>query len=359
MMCLAGGVAYSAPSITGYVDGSYNYNLAPNAKSATVAGTFVPANQYNAYEGQTRTFNLNDAHLSISNSDSATGVGYDIETDFGSDAAVNEPNNGASKLGSLFDVQQAFLTYAFGPGRAWGLKAGKYDTYEGIEVTASGSNPTISRGLLFTLAEPISHTGFELNYTQGMVDAHIGLVNGWDQVTDLNTTPTLLGKVGLNWGDPLALSISGLYGEEATPAGGRGMVTSLDLTGVTHSVKMVDINFQGNYGMQEHASALSAGKTGTWFGAGLQPLVHISSMYGVGLRYEYFDDLDGVKTGQKQALNDISVVPTVWVNKYLTVRAEYRVDISNKNDFFKDGATLAGPTAKNQQIISGDLIATF
>jgi len=341
-LCLAGGVAYAAPTITGYVDGSYNYNLDADAVG----------NLGDAYMGQTRTFNLNDAHLSIVGSDSATAVGYDIETDFGSDAQVNEPH----VVVGLFDVQQAFLTYAFGPGRAWGLKAGKYDTYEGIEVTASGSNPTISRGLLFTIAEPISHTGFEINYTQGMVDAHIGLVNGWDQITDLNSTPTLLGKVGLNWGDPLVLSISGLYGEEPITPVTRGMVTSLDLTGLTNSIKMVNLNFQANYGMQAHASALSAGKTATWYGAGVQPLIHITSMFGAGLRYEYFDDLDAYKTGAKQALNDISLVPTVWVNKYLTFRAEYRIDISNKDAFTKNGVAN---TAKDQQIVSGDMIATF
>jgi hypothetical protein len=347
-VCLAGGIVNAAPSITGYVDETYNYNFAKNSGPA--------ANAYDEYSPNTKTFDLNTAHLSISGSDSATGVGYDIETDFGTDAALNDPNSPSG----LFDVQQAFLTYAFGPGRAWGLKAGKYDTYEGIEVTAAGSNPTISRGLLFTLAEPISHTGLELNYTQGMMDLHLGLVNGWDQVLDVNTTPTGLAKIGLNWGDPLALTISGLVGEEnfalaGYPALGdtKGIRTSVDVTGVTHVVKMVDINFQGNYGMQAHASALSAGKTATWYGFGVQPLLHVNSMWELGLRYEFFNDLDGARAnfGVKQIIQDVSLAPTYTINKYLTARVEYRVDFSNKKVFIN--------TDKNQQIISADLIATF
>jgi hypothetical protein len=362
VMSLAGAIAVqAAPSISGYVDASYNANLGTPSANTT--------NFFHAYDGTAKTFNLNSAHLALSGSDSASGLGYLVSSDMGSDAALNEPFAATG----LVDVQEAYLTYGFGPGKAWGLKAGKYVTYEGIEVIAAGSNPTFSRGFLYTLAEPVSHTGAEVSYAAGKVDVHVGLVNGWDQITDLNNLPTLVAKVGLNMGDPLALTLSTLIGTETAGGNTANMRMSYDLTGVTHAIKMVDLNFQGNIGMEPKASNLPSGGDATWFGFGVQPLVHVSDMFGIGLRYEYFDDLDGARTvagagaGAHQGvipaalgvtplvLQNVTLAPTFWLTKSLTARAEYRIDFADKNVFVNGNGNTSGV----QMEVGGDLIASF
>jgi len=342
----------AAPSISGYVDASYNFNLATPAANTT--------NLFHAYDAQAKTFNLNDAHLELGGSDSASGLGYLVSTDMGSDAAIDEPNAATG----LVDVREAYLTYAFGPGKAWGLKAGKYVTYNGIEVVSSGLNPTFTRGFLFWLAEPVSHTGAEISYAASKFDVHVGLVNGWDQITDLNNLPTLVAKVGLNLGDPLALTLSTLIGSEpntgvptATLGDTKNMRMTYDLTGVTHAIKKVDLNFQANIGMEAKASGLPSGGDATWYGFGLQPLVHLNDMCGIGLRYEFFDDLDGARTGAAAhlALQNVTLAPTFWMTKNLTGRVEYRIDFADKNVYTNGNGHASGV----QMELGGDLIASF
>lgn len=340
--CLAGGAAYAgAPSISGFVDASYNYNLLAPVKSTV--------NTYHGYDAKSKSFMLNAAHLALSGSDNASGLGYNVETDMGTDAAANDPNSPSG----LFDVQEAYLTYGFGADKAWGLKAGKYATYEGIEVVESGSNPTISRGFLYVMAEPVTHTGAEISYSEKMWDLHVGLVNGWDLVADNNNMPTLLAKLGLNMGDPLALTVSTLIGSEVVAGNTKSMRMSFDATGVNKSIKGVDLWLQGNYGMEAKASVVKPGGDASWLGFGVQPFWHMNDNCGIGARYEYFSDPDGSRTGKttKRTLMNISVAPAYWWTKNLMSRVEYRLDLSDQADF-------AGGK-KNQSVLSGDLIASF
>jgi hypothetical protein len=93
-------------------------------------------------------------------------------------------------------------------------------------------------------------------------------------------------------------------------------------------------------------------------GIGVQPLVHINSLFGLGLRYEYFKDANGAKTAKPVkdlALQNISLAPTFWLTKYLTARAEFRVDMASEKVFIdKDNKPV-----KQQMEVSADVIATF
>jgi hypothetical protein len=346
MCILATCTAYGAPGIRGFVDAGYNYNLTIPVDSTM--------NRGHSYDARSKTFTLNSAHMELMGSDSATGIGYDIQVDAGTDAIVNKSIGLGA--GDGFDIQEAYLTYAFGPERAWGLKAGKFATHEGIEVIESGSNPTITRGFLFGLAECYTHTGIEVSYADKIWNAGLGLVNGWDQAVDVNTTPTFLGMFGLNLGDPLTLMVSTLIGPEAAAPTGNSkhLRMSFDATGINKSSKMVDLNFQVNYGQE--ARALGDSADASWFGVGLQPLIHINDMFGIGARYEYFHDAQGVRSGfnGKLDLQNISIAPTFWVNKYLTARLEYRVDIASEKVY----GDAANPK-NNQMEAAGELIAAF
>ncbi len=340
-VCAAGvGLAQSAPTISGSVEASYNYNLTIPSDSMN--------NRFHSYDAHTKTFLLNNAHVDMSGSDTATGVGYDVQTDLGTDAALD-----ASSNGNVFDLEQAYLTYTFGPAKAWGIKAGKYATYEGIEVIPGGANPEITRGFLFGMAEPFTHTGLEVSYSSSMWDFHLGVVNGWDQMTDVNVVPTGLVKLGLNFGNPLALTISGLMGpERATGQGGdlSHVKMSYDITGISHAINMVDLNFQGNYGVEQKEGF--NGDDATWWGVGVQPLVHVNSMFGVGLRYELYSQDNGVNT---LYLQNVTLAPTFWLTKTLTARAEYRIDFGSKDVFIDSNNNATG----NQMEVAGDLIANF
>ena len=84
----------------------------------------------------------------------------------------------------------------------------------GYEVIESPANLNFSRGLLFTLADPLAHTGILGSYRfNDMVDAQFGLVNGWNTWVDDDAEPSFIGRVGFrNSSGNFSLGVSGFYG---------------------------------------------------------------------------------------------------------------------------------------------------
>jgi hypothetical protein len=336
------------PSISGSVELGYNYNLTINSDSS--------ANLGHSYDAHSKTFTLNNAHLVVAGSDSASGLGYDVEVDAGSDAVVNSGLTWGANSG-IIDLQEAYATYAFGPGKVWGIKGGKFATYEGIEVIEGGANPTITRGFLYSWAEPATHTGLEVSYNGGMWDLHLGAINGWDVIPDNNVMMSYLAKFGLNLGNPLALTVSTIIGPEKA-GNADDMRMSFDVTGVTKAIPMTDLWFQGNYGMEDKGSAVTPGDDASWFGFTVQPLVHLNSWFGLGLRYEMLNDADGNRTGiaiKDFSVQNFSLVPTFWLTKNLTARAEFRMDMASDKVY----ADSDDKPPDSQMEVAADLIAAF
>lgn len=350
----------AAPTLSGSVEAGYNYNLSIPTDSTGMV------NNGHSYDYKSKTFMLNNAHIAINGSDSATGLGYNVETDYGSDAAQNlaVASGGAFSAGLPgygLDLQEAYLTWAFGPVHAIGLKVGKYATYEGIEVVEGGSNPTITRGLLFGFAEPVTHTGLEGSYVTGPVDMHLGVINGWDQAVDINGVPSFVGKMGYSMGDKLGLTVSGIIGAETKNSTDNSRI-SLDVTGITKAIPNVDLWFQGNYGSEAKAGV--GGKDASWLGFGLQPLIHLNTWFGLGLRYEYFMDSKLSRTGSTFApvgtvtdltLQNFSIAPTIWLTKTAMVRGEFRMDMASEKVFIDRDKNPNG----SQMEIASDFILGF
>ena len=69
------------------------------------------------------------------------------------------------------------------------MQAGRFVTLLGEEIipTYQSQNFNETRSLLFTLGEPLTHTGIRASYTfNDYVSATGGLNNGWDSGTGLN-----------------------------------------------------------------------------------------------------------------------------------------------------------------------------
>lgn len=348
--------AGAGPKISGFINGSYNFNL--NRPADNTNYTF-------SYHGQDRTFLLNAAHLVVAGT-AAENLTYTIELDAGADARVNQYLNPVFALdnmgmptgvvfGDEFDVQEAYLTWM--PGK-FGLRAGKFVTYNGIEIIEGPMNPTLSRGYLFGLAEPFTHVGANVIFqATPELDIHLGLINGWDNVVDTNDSPMFVGKVGYNMGNPLALTLSSYFGPDQ-PGNDKDRRLTVDLTGVTKTIPMVDLWFQVNYGTEK-----IMGKNVNWLGFGIQPVVHLTDMFDVGARFEFFKDKDRARLGGSvtpamstaDQLINISICPTLKPTSNLIFRAEFRVDLANKESFpDKDGMAK-----KNQIVVLADATVLF
>lgn len=339
-------------TITGFVETTYNYNF--NRPFTGING-LIGYNTQTSYNSQHNNLSLNAAYLKIEG-DVGGGVTYVVKLNIGQDAVGTMSNFTAPPIGSppsstyAFDVQEAYGVYKAGK---FSLKAGKFVTYNGIEVIEGPLNPTVSRGYLFGYAEPFTHVGaVGILQLTDLVDLHIGVVNGWDVVADNNRAKTVVAKVGINPNPNVAITVSGYAGPEAAGNNDNWRTTG-DVTAMV-KVSMCDLWLQGNFGRE---AAAVMGNDATWFGAGVQPVLHLSDAFTLGTRAEFFQDSDGFRTGAGTKLNlfNVSVAPGYTFNKRFTLRAEGRFDYSDQDIFAKNDMTLIG----TQVVALGQGIVTF
>ncbi len=329
-------VTYPNMAITGFVEGAWHRGLVDHA---SYAGQ-LPTRIYDTGNG----FQLHAMHLSV-HSAVNEHVSATIDIDAGSDAAVNN-FSAFTPSRTLFDIQEAYaqLTEA-----GFTLTAGKFATYEGIELIEGPVNPTLTRGFLYGFAEPITHVGAKLHYTQSMFDVGVGVVNGWDTngspaaagaappapgfwTTDNNNQKTLIWRAAVTPDPMFYAALSGTYGVEK-PDVDNDPRLSLDLTGAVTPTPNLILNFQGNYGTEKHSAP--DGSAAKWYGFGLQPVYKMDAVT-VGARVEYFKDNDGTRVALPTGPSDdtsylnLTVTPGYTFYSAFTLRAEFRYDHASK-----------------------------
>ena len=321
-----------APKVSGFVDTSLTVQTNNDGSGGKTGPNFA-----RSFDSVSNTFVLNVVHLNIDGSEGKAG--YHVELEFGNDAATTTPSSASN------NIQEAYITLRHGDNCL--LTVGKFVTLEGIEVIESGWNPTISRGYLFGLAEPYSHTGVKMDHQFGkMLSVTLGAVNGWDTTTDNNRDKTWLGRLGFNFGDPLAFGVVYYTGKEVAATSNKR--TSLDITGVSKWGPLA-LNFQFNSGKEEKSSAIVTGADAEWSGWGLQPVYTFTPKFSLGARYESFEDEGGTRgLGAKEAYN-ITLTPTWKHSANVTLRAEVR----------QDTWTPTSGADKDATTVGGELIYTF
>jgi hypothetical protein len=338
-------------TIGGYVEGAYH--------RALVSSFTAPVLLTRAYDGA-NGFQLHAAHLAIKHqaTEHVTGV---IEFDAGSDAAVNNFTAFTPGTRQLFDVQEAYGVYS---NNGLTFTAGKFATYEGIEVIEGPSNPTITRGFLYYLAEPVTHVGAKLHYATGPIDVGVGVVNGWDTnglgalpltyfTTDNNNAKTGIFRIGVTPVPQFWAAVSGTYGVEKAGIDEDPRM-SLDLTGAVIPSDTVTINFQANLGSEKKAPGpLDAMGNPTivdasWMGFGVQPLLKFGAA-SVGARFEYFKDTKGSRTlvANDPSYINVTLTPGYTFDGALTLRGEFRYDSSSE-----EVLGMPGDLKKNQSSIA-------
>lgn len=271
-----------------------------------------------SYTAPHDTFLLNAVHLALTGG--GDPLAYVVEVDVGSDAKVTSGDDD-------FDLQEAYVTHVSPSG--FGVRAGKFTTFEGIEVIESGGNPTISRGFLFGLAEPFTHVGALLTYRfDARFDVAAGVVNGWDVTTDNNRGKTAVVKLGYT-GDGTLVTASGTIGPERA-GNADDLRGSGDVTGMVQ-LGPVALWAQANAGIEEGAAA--DGTDAAWWGVGVQPVLKVLDALSIGARAEALRDRDGARTGADQTLYNLTVTPGYTAAPGLVVRAELRADWSSEDVF--------------------------
>jgi len=324
----------SGVNMSGFIDTSaiWNSNKTTN---------FISGTSSRAYDNGVDSFNVQMLELALSKTPTE-GFGGALVLNAGPDANVDHsyPMTNSS---SYFDIQQAYVSYTNG---GLTVEAGKFATLIGAEVIESPDNWNFSRSWGFELG-PYTHTGVRASYAlSDKSSVTVGVNNGWD-ILDSSGTAAKSGEAQITFKptDSSYLSVQATAGHEVANGlspgaagavyGTRSIIDTVDSWDINSTVSvMVD----AAYGEQKHASSLAAGAPATlgtvkwWY---VIPYVnyHINDKWRVALRYQYFDDKDGFRTGVAQKLKAGTVTLAYAPDASSEVRAEYRYDKSNVKAF--------------------------
>lgn len=375
-------------NIHGLVDAGYNYNL-NNPGIASVSGSHV--NQFRAFDTDPNSFEFRQFELRIART-SEHGVGFVGDLNFGrvAEALRSGTRYSSGSTSGEVDPTQAYLTYTIPVGNGINLMAGKYVTLLGYEVipTYNAINVNESRGLIFTLGMNFTNTGIRASYAfNDMLSATLGITNGWDNPSDNNSGKSVEGQIALAPLPSLSMTVSGMYGPEQDHSGASklGVIDPI----VTWTTPIPGLTVVGQYLYAHESGPVSVSPLltgpndgvnplyyapngeingGSWSGAGGYFIYVLNDKLQFALRGEYFRDADGIRTGIRQSLGEVSFDTTYNITPSLVWRSEYRHDESNTSPFLTNRAVpnnLVQPgvnpiyTISGQDTILTSLIYTF
>jgi hypothetical protein len=416
-------------TLSGYVDVSYTEQFGGR-------GTGFGGNAAVGHEFDTNNNNFNVQAVKIALEKALPdknewAAGFRIDTIYGSDAKYlgdsafgQFGSSGISTNNSSgFALEQALVKFRIPVGNGLDIYAGKFVTFLGYEVIESPANLNFSRGLLFTNAIPLTHTGVYADYKfNDTVEAKFGVVDGWNNsvsapgpfgTTDArNDYPfggkAITGQVNVTApGKNANICQSFIYSPSGEPGvvGGidNGPVVVYDIWGNWNPTFVkdsaltlgfnVDLGYNGASGVPAHTldtnevegsndNQASGGDddaqihdSNTWWGAALYASYKVNKVITLSARGEYLHEDGGFNpkfnVGQggvlQQNVDDFSETLTasfaIWDN--LLTRVEYRYDHVVTGSTNASNANSGGPgsnnvaTYKDQNEISLEAVYSF
>ncbi len=387
--------------IGGYLDSSFQYNFnQPKNQNNNLRGFDTDSNGYN----------LHLAELTFDSLPTKLGeAGFRMDLAFGTDTrlftAQDRITFAAERTNDFInsDLKQGYIEYImpipFLCGDQKGIKCdfGKFVTWAGYETIEGADNINSSRSFLFTYAIPFTHTGTRMTYDVLSSDCNkwtvgAGFYNGWDNLQDQNRgkttalfsdwTPTKwfemvnTGMIGveqtkdnrlafltatnaINGGDPTDPTTPGFKelhkGDTLLGQLDGGRTMQLYTSKDKRSRVLLDTTLIFKPFCDDKLILALNGDFATeggnkWYGAAGYAKYQFAKKWYVGARVEYFNDVDGARTGIRQVLTEGTVTLNYNLTDTLAARLEFRHDHSNKG-VFDDGKSgtsgLGGPNLNN------------
>jgi hypothetical protein len=353
-------------TLSGYVDTSYTEQF--GGRGTGFGGGQAVGHQFDV---NNNNFNVNAVKIALEKAlpdKNEWAAGFRIDTIYGADARFLNDSGFTTGDGSSngFALEQALVKFRIPVGNGLDIYAGKFVTFLGYEVIESPANPNFSRGLLFTNAIPLTHTGVYADYKfNDTVEAKFGVVDGWNNsVTSFTGSDqtfggkAITGQVNVNSpGKNANITQSFIYSPQgdtgaANPSEGPGTPLTAAGDSVTGDNPVFVYDIWGNWtptfdknGNTTLGFNLDYGYDSySWYGAALYAQYKLTKVITLAGRGEYLHSdanagkfgaggvttfTGGAATGfTPMSQDDYSLTATisfaVWDN--LLTRAEYRFD---------------------------------
>lgn len=333
-------------TLSGYVETAYNYAHA--AASEDIAGRL--------YERSANQFAFNALKLSLDRPMDPLrfDLGFHSDIVFGENARVLQSTG--FRVGRDGDVYQLYGAFNIPTPDHNGVqvKLGRMATFLGYEVIETPLNPNVSVGNAFLFAENFTQTGVSVEHRfNAHVDAQFRVLNGWDQVSDVNGRPSYMARIGLSPDAETSVALAAFTGPEA-PENNTALRSGVEVV-ASHKFGRVTTFVQGDYGHEQRNSALpDPTRNATWWAAGTWLVVEHLPKVGFALRADYMNDRLAARSGAAYGLNQgvqnrlASATGTINIRAipHLLLRPELRFDRASRRVF--DGLyhqTTAGLSA--------------
>ena len=342
-----------------YIENSYTFNLSGAGRGGATRGT-NELRFYDFHEGY--TFNM--AEFSIKKDPSEKyPFGYGLVVAAGSDAQKNhsfgifrdEKDAFPFRNTEWFDLQEAYVSGLVPVGSGLTLKAGKFVTLLGYEVIESPNNLNFSRGYLFTLAIPLTHTGGLASYTfTDWFNMTAGVVLGWDDSKNVNDSVSYTGQFAFTPLKDFTATMNWIVGpeqvdprrfDENVTRDSRRYVNAhqryvLDFILAYTGIKNLTLALNVDYGHEQTEPFIRSLGTrqdhdATWWGWAAYAAYDWTDKLRTSLRQEFFRDAAGARTGSGLGTDLWSTTATIQYKiwKGLVGRVEYRHDQSDERVF--------------------------
>jgi len=229
------------------------------------------------------------------------------------------------------DIEQAFVSFRPGEKSIWWVTLGKFNAPLGFESLDAPGRPTLSHSLINDYGTPANLTGL-------MVAAEIlpgvswlvYVVNGWDKEFDLDDTKIFGSSLRMALGNEAEFGLAVITGDESdTTDSRRRTVFDIDLT--ADLTPYWTLSAEYNRGLESDAAADSS--NAEWNGLQLLCRFEWDSRFSLAVRFDWFDDIDGLPTGYSQQLKSLTAAPSLDIIEGLTLRLEGRYDFSDSDVF--------------------------
>ncbi|MFC5408366.1 porin [Larkinella bovis] len=341
-------------SFSGYIDTYYsgNFNNPLSRKNLGAAGT---ARVFDQRSGQ---ISLGLVQTKIGYSTDKVDAVFDLT--FGPNADLGNYANAIGPLGtasSALAIKQAYINWR--TSDKFSIMAGQFGTHIGYEVIDAPVNYNYSLSNLFNNG-PFYHTGVKGTYAfSDKASLMLGIVNNVDGWQDNNKAKGIIGQLFFAPASGWNVYLNGIVSNEANPDSTgkavKGMYSVFDLATTYQITEKFFMGLNAAIGSQkEDFQGYAPVKAGTskWSGVALYTNYAFTGKFGLGARYEYFENKDGARALRNfnqigTSVNSITVTANITAaDGNLLIKPEFRLD-----SYAKPGGAN---TAEQQQFEDSD-----
>jgi hypothetical protein len=305
-------------TFSGYVD-TYFFGNFNNPASRSNLGVSGFERIFDQKPGQ---FQLGLAQTKLSYStdkvDAVIDLVFGNHADLGNYGNIISPVSGATS--TALAVKQAYITWK--ASDKFSLTAGQFGTHIGYEVIDAPVNFNYSLSNLFGNG-PFYHTGLKATVaTSDKSSLTVGLVNGIDTKDDNNDKLGVMAQFYVSPAEGWNLYLNWLGSDEGVTE--KSYYSIFDLTTSYQITDKFLLGLNAAYGTQDKKS---------WGGAALYAQVAFTDKFGLGARYEYFDNTSGIRglknpsrPNEGTSVNSFTLTGNVTISENLLFKPEFRLD---------------------------------